>query len=207
MSWLVPRALQLRLLAETGRAEHAPDPEPLLATAREIGLPDFIAHAFAAASQLLLAQGQREHATRCCGSSTSSAPAEPTSSPACPPCVRSALALDDPPLAQRLSAGIEPIAPLHEHALASVQAQLAEAAGDRAAAELYTEAAERWREFGNVPERAYALLGQGRCLAALGKPEADERLREAKELFASMGYKPALAETEALLAETAAAAS
>ena len=121
--------------------------------------------------------------------------------------MRSALALDDPPLAQRLSAGIEPVTPLHEHALASVQAQLAEAAGDRAAAELYTEAAERWREFGNVPELAYALLGQGRCLAALGKPEAEEPLREAKELFASMGYKPALAETEALLAETAAAAS
>jgi hypothetical protein len=50
---------------------------------------------------------------------------------------------------------------------------------------------------------AYALLGQGRCLAALGKPEAEEPLREAKELFASMGYGPALAETEALLAETA----
>jgi hypothetical protein len=50
-----------------------------------------------------------------------------------------------------------------------------------------------------VPERAYALLGQGRCLAALGKPEAEEPLREARELFASMGYKPALAETEALL--------
>jgi hypothetical protein len=37
---------------------------------------------------------------------------------------------------------------------------------------------------------AYALLGQGRCLAALGKPEAEEPLREAKELFASMGYGP-----------------
>ena len=66
---------------------------------------------------------------------------------------------------------------------------------------LYAEAAERWRAFGNVPERAYALLGQGRCLAALGDPEAEGPLREAHELFASMGYKPALAETEALLGE------
>ena len=72
---------------------------------------------------------------------------------------------------------------------------------------MYADAAERWQEFGNVPERAYALLGQGRCLAALGKLEAEEPLREAKELFTSMGYRPALAETEALLAETAAAAS
>lgn len=69
------------------------------------------------------------------------------------------------------------------------------------------DAAEGWREFGNVPERAYALFGRGRCLAALGKPGAEEPLREAKELFASMGYKPALWDTEALLAETAAAAS
>jgi hypothetical protein len=33
----------------------------------------------------------------------------------------------------------------------------------------------------------------------LGKPEAQEPLREARELFASMGYEPALTETEALL--------
>ena len=39
------------------------------------------------------------------------------------------------------------------------------------------------------------------------RPEAEEPLREASELFASMGYAPALTETEALLAETAAAAS
>ena len=72
---------------------------------------------------------------------------------------------------------------------------------------LYAEAAERWREFGNVPERAYALLGQGRCLAALGKPDAEAPLAEARDLFASMGYRPALAETDALLERTTAAAS
>ena len=54
---------------------------------------------------------------------------------------------------------------------------------------------------------AYALLGQGRSLAKLGKPdEAAAPLREARELFASMGYTPALAETEALLEQTKAAA-
>ena len=56
------------------------------------------------------------------------------------------------------------------------------------------------------PERAYALLGQGRCLAALGKPAAEAPLREACELFSTMGYKPALAKTKALLAENEAAA-
>jgi hypothetical protein len=54
-----------------------------------------------------------------------------------------------------------------------------------------------------VPTRC---SGQGRCLAALGRPEATEPLREACDLFASMSYKPALAETEALLGESEAAA-
>jgi hypothetical protein len=208
MSWLEPRALQLSLLAEAGRAEHAPDPEPLLAAAREIGLPDFIALAFAAATQLLLAQGQREraHALLQELDQLGLSGAEPSSS--LPSLLRTALALEDEPLAQRLSARIEPLSPWHEYVLASSRAQLAEAAGDRAgAAELYGAAAERWREFGNIPERAYALLGQGRCLAALGKPEADEPLREAKELFNSMGYKPALAETDALLGDSEASAA
>jgi tetratricopeptide (TPR) repeat protein len=207
MSWLEPRGLQLRLLAETGMAEHAPDPEPLLAAAREIDLFDFIALAYAAATQLLLALGQREQAHALLEEldQLGRAAAEPSSG--LPSVLRTALALEDQPLAQRLTERIEPITPWHEYALASAQAQLAEAAGDRAAAELYKEAADRWHGFGNVPELAYALLGQGRCLASLGRPEAEEPLREAKELFTSMGYKPALAETDALLAETAAAAS
>ena len=57
-----------------------------------------------------------------------------------------------------------------------------------------------------MPERAYALFGGGRCLSALGKAEAEKPLREARDLFASLGYKPALAETEALLGESEAAA-
>ena len=56
------------------------------------------------------------------------------------------------------------------------------------------------------PSEAYALLGQGRCLTVLVEPEAEQPLREARELFASMGYGPALAETEALLGHDEAAA-
>ena len=41
---------------------------------------------------------------------------------------------------------------------------------------------------------------------ALGRPEPEEPLREARELFASMSYKPALAEAKALLGESEAAA-
>jgi hypothetical protein len=72
---------------------------------------------------------------------------------------------------------------------------------------LYDEAASRWQEFGNVPERAYALLGQGRCLVALGDGSADAPLSEARNLFESLGYKPALTETEKLLTRSTATAS
>jgi class 3 adenylate cyclase len=119
---------------------------------------------------------------------------------------RVALAAGDPALAKRLAAGLEPRYPLDEHALCAARAQLAEHAGDHAdAATLYEEAAARWHEFGNVPERGYAQLGRGRCLLALNRPEAEQPLREARDLFAAMGYKPVLAETEALLEQVAAA--
>jgi hypothetical protein len=58
-----------------------------------------------------------------------------------------------------------------------------------------------------VPERAYALLGEGRCLRALERPEAEQPLREAQKLFATMGYAPALADTEALLQQAEARAA
>jgi len=120
--------------------------------------------------------------------------------------LRTALAAGDPALAKRLADGLELRYPLDDHALCAARAQLAEHAGDHAdAATLYAEAAARWHEFGNVPEHAHALLGQGRCLLALGRPGAEQPLREARDLFAAMGYKPALAETEALLDQTAAA--
>jgi hypothetical protein len=122
--------------------------------------------------------------------------------------LRTALAAGDPDLAERLADGLEPRYPLREHALCAARAQLAEHAGDHAeAATLYAEAAARWQEFGNVREQAYALLGQGRCLVALEDPTAREPLGHAAELFRSMGYRPALAETNALLEQTTALAS
>jgi class 3 adenylate cyclase/tetratricopeptide (TPR) repeat protein len=118
--------------------------------------------------------------------------------------LRTALAAGDPELAERLADGLEPFYPLHEHALCAARAQLVEHAGDHAdAAALYGEVAGRWQQFGNVREHAYALLGQGRCLVALGDPAAEAPLAEARELFASMGYEPALVETEALRVQQA----
>jgi hypothetical protein len=203
-----PRALQLRLLSERGAHEHAPNPDELVARARESGEPQMIAQAFAAAARLLLARGRPQQAQALLVELEQVAHirAEPYYASRLPELVRTALALDEPELAARLVDGVEPRTPLHKHASTACRAQLAEAAGEQAeAATLHAEAAGRWREFGSVPERAYALLGQGRCLVAVGKP-AEVPLGEARELFASMAYKPALAETRSLLGESEAAA-
>ena len=203
------RALQLRLHAERGTPEQARAPEELVSAARDIGLPGLVPSAVAAAARLLLARRQREQAQALLHEldRLETTHVDLGYASVLPLLLRVALAVDDRSLAQRLATGVEPVTPLHEHAVASARAQLAEAAGEHTdAADLYAEAAERWRAFGNVPERAYALLGQGRCLAELGKPEAEAPLREARELFASMGYEPALAETDALLGESEAAA-
>jgi hypothetical protein len=78
---------------------------------------------------------------------------------------------------------------------------VAEAKGETdRAADMFAEAAERWALMGVVPDRAFAHLGQGRSLLALGRPaQAEAPLRQAHEVFTRLGAKPALAETEALL--------
>jgi class 3 adenylate cyclase/tetratricopeptide (TPR) repeat protein len=114
-----------------------------------------------------------------------------------PTMVRAALSVGNSALARRLVDRRRYRSPLDENVMATTRAQLLEQAGERDdAAAFYAEAAQRWRDFGNVPERAYALLGQGRCACAA------EPLRGARELFASMGYTPALTEVDALLART-----
>ena len=52
-----------------------------------------------------------------------------------------------------------------------------------------------------VPERAYALLGQGRCLTILGDPAADQPLRQARALLDQMGARPRVAKCDTLIAQ------
>jgi hypothetical protein len=86
---------------------------------------------------------------------------------------------------------------------------LAEARGaHQPAADAYVGAAERWERFGVVPEQGLALLGQGRCLLALGRPaDATHALRTAREIFHMLKAAPALAETDALLQQASAISS
>jgi tetratricopeptide (TPR) repeat protein len=123
--------------------------------------------------------------------------------------VRAALSIGDSDLAGRLATGPEPTTPYAEHALVAVSAALAEAGGDfRAGADAYADAAERWKGFGVVPEQAYALLGRGRCLLELFRPdEASDTLRSAREIFIRCGMRPALQESDALLSKATALSS
>ena len=118
-----------------------------------------------------------------------------------PAMVRTALAIGDAAIAERLVGGLQPRTPFAEYALVAATAALAETRGDlQAAALTYADAAGRWERFGVVPEQAFALLGEGRCLVGLGRPaEAAPVLREAREIFDSLGAAPSLTATDALL--------
>jgi hypothetical protein len=126
-----------------------------------------------------------------------------------PSMVRTALSCADPELAERLVADMTPRTPYAEHALVAARAAIAEAARDlESAVERYTDAAERWEAFGHLLEQAFALLGQGRCLLALSRAgEGAEVLRSAREVFASLGARPAVEEIDDLLAPSTALSS
>jgi class 3 adenylate cyclase len=203
------RALELASRFARGEREARGEVDWLIEATRAFGTAEMVVAALSAAAAALAA----ELAEQACAllaevEQTGGARESPYYARQLAAMVRTALAAGDPLLAKRLADGLDRRYPLDEHALCAARAQLAEHAGDHAdAATLYAEAAVRWQEFGNVPERAYALLGQGRCLVAGGEPAAEGPLREARELFESMGYKPALAETDSLLAQTAVRAS
>jgi hypothetical protein len=86
-----------------------------------------------------------------------------------------------------------------QHAFARAES-LAEACGDlQSASEGYAEAAGCWERFGVVPEQAFELLGQGRCLVRLARPdEAAPALQGARSIFQTLGAAPAVAETDEL---------
>jgi len=119
-----------------------------------------------------------------------------------PELVRCAVVLGEVEVAEQLVRRLQPGLPLVDHVLASCDAMLAEARGaHEAAAAGFADAASRWHGFGVPYEEGHALLGQGRCLVALGRArEAAAPLAAAREIFARLGAKPVLAEAGAVLA-------
>ena len=76
----------------------------------------------------------------------------------------------------------------NRHGLLAARAVLAEADGAlEEAARRYDEAAARWAGYGHRLERARALLGAGRCLLAMGRPEGRAQLESARALLAELG--------------------
>jgi hypothetical protein len=198
------RASHLAIRVACGERHDRSESEWLVATAHAVRAADIMLLALSVSAAAELARGDAERPQILLAELERSAGTRETPYYArqLAAMVRTALAAGDGELAGRLVDRLEPHYPLDRHALRAARAQLAEHAGNLAdAAQLYGEAAASWATFGNVPERAYALLGDGRCLRALGDAEAAERLGEAQTLFASIGYAPALAATEALLGE------
>jgi len=120
-----------------------------------------------------------------------------------PTVIRAALNAGDRDLATGLTQDLTPLTPMHEHIQTTCQALLDETHDKReAAAAGFADAASRWHDFGVPYEEAQAFLGQGRCLVALGRAqEAAVPLAAAREIFARLGAKPALAEVAQLLDE------
>jgi tetratricopeptide (TPR) repeat protein len=87
-------------------------------------------------------------------------------------------------------------------ALECADALRAEARGDDEAAALgFAAVAGNWREFGVPYEEGHALLGRARCLYRTGRAaEAVVALGAAREVFARLGARPALEETDRLSA-------
>jgi tetratricopeptide (TPR) repeat protein len=117
-----------------------------------------------------------------------------------PQLVRCDLLIGELARAEQRCQSFVPVFPNEVAGLRTAQAQIAEVHGEfRPAADAFGQVSEVWRVSGAGLEHAYAVLGEGRCLAALGDAAADERLREARRLFVEMGASPRVEECDRLL--------
>ena len=204
VQWLAePRAVVLIERVHRGESVDLSEVDWLERTAPSVGAADVITYSLSVAAAAAMAGGLPDRARSLLTRLASTPGTAEVSyySRQVPEMVRTALAANDVELGERLAGKVQPRYPLDRAALLSARALFAEHALDHEqAADLFGQAAEQWKEFGHVPEHAYALLGSGRCLRALGQGQAEASLRQARDMFAAMGYQPARLESEALLA-------
>jgi class 3 adenylate cyclase/tetratricopeptide (TPR) repeat protein len=198
------RAAHVRILAMRGQGTAAAEAiEWLVPAARRTEDPQTVVMGIGSAALVRggLAQGEVAAALLAEVESFPGVRDSPNYPTLLPAMVRVAIRIGEPELAERLVDGIEPRLPLADHALIAARATLTEARGEvQVATDAYADAADRWERFGVVPEQAFALLGQGRCLMGLSRPtEAAPVLQHAHEIFERLQAAPALAETDALL--------
>jgi hypothetical protein len=116
--------------------------------------------------------------------------------------VRACLAVGELDRAQRLAATAEPALWRHQLELQSAKAVIAEATGDPAALQLYTQAAAGWQAYGHVLERGLALLGLGRCRERADNPAASLPLLASRAAFGRLGAITLLAEADSWLGDS-----
>ena len=118
-----------------------------------------------------------------------------------PTLVRSTIQLGDPGLAEAIQGKVERTVPSQADAAVAASAAILEARGDLAAAvDAYADAVRRWDAMRSVAELAFALLGHGRTLLAMGRPEeASASLERARAIFTDLRAKPALREIDAVM--------
>lgn len=195
------RAGQTRALLERG-GDALEAGEDAVQMARDAEDSILLTVAASGAALALIAAGQTRTARSLLDEvADGDAHSDPAYALALPSLARAAAALGEHALTARLLGGVPEALPCQQHALATAQAIEAELAGAPAeAADLYAVAAEHWRQFTNMLEHAHALLGRGRCLAALGDPRADGALDEARAPFDLMGAHAQVAACNTLIA-------
>ncbi|HEY5169077.1 MAG TPA: AAA family ATPase [Thermoleophilia bacterium] len=154
-------------------------------------------------------EGQSEAAVRHLGA-LSTEPLPPNSPEVVlmhPHAIRAAVAVGASRLAGELVGVVGAVRPVNDLVIAAGRALLAENVGELdGGVDKFVAAGRGWRDFGVPYEEAQALLGQGRCLLALGRTrEASAPLHAAREIFARLGARPARAETDKLLLKVASA--
>jgi class 3 adenylate cyclase/tetratricopeptide (TPR) repeat protein len=191
-----------------GESEQATDDlNELVAASRSMGVPGLTAEGVGAAALAHAALGHQAAALSLFTDLAQDPNIGATMDAALqlPSWVRALIALDDPALAEQFTASVPTVHTLGQHVHIAAQAALAESSGDLATALAgYADAGQRMHDFTMYVEEAFALLGQGRCLIALDRPdEAVPVLEQARDMFTKMGARPALAEVQALLAPLA----
>jgi hypothetical protein len=110
------------------------------------------------------------------------------------------VAVGQPATAEALCAQANHGVARNQHGLLSARAALAEAGGALEEAALrYDEAAARWDAYGHQLEHARALLGAGRCLLTLDRPEGRHRFKDAQAILSTLKTEPLLDEIDTAL--------
>jgi len=196
-----PRSVHLGLLASAAKE---PKPPPHSSSARPPGRAanhQQIAMAFAAAAQLMLAGGHSERAKALLEEleRSSGTRGDPYYAALLPELVRCALALGDLELAARLIAGVEAANPAcnsTRSARAAARSRKLVATTPTAVTALRRRGhavAPVWRRAGGRLRRCSA---RDAAWSPSAGPQLTPRCAEARELFAAMGYAPAVNEDQ-----------